>query len=82
MFDDDCLAIWIVLLSVPSFIISNVPGIDAPLAPPEVVDQFAVLFHVDDDDEIQYLSAEKAQYDIKIKTSSGTVFSMAVFFSE
>jgi hypothetical protein len=35
------------------YTVSPVPGIEAPPDPPDVVDQFAVLFQFADDDEIQ-----------------------------
>ena len=45
------------------YTISENPGTDAPLAPPDVVDQLAVLFQLDAEVAIQYRSAARVNND-------------------
>jgi hypothetical protein len=45
------------------YTISENPGTEAPLAPPDVVDQLAVLFQLDTEEAIQYRSAARANND-------------------
>jgi hypothetical protein len=57
---------------------SDDPGTDAPPAPPDVADQLAVLFQLEDDDEIQNLFAEYPEICSKTNKINMFIFNLII----